>query len=75
MKTDNMVILELSEYDQQMMILALLTAWKADSPRELEHVGLSDYGQQMRDWVKQKLLALDPSYANRELAFDYHGRS
>ncbi len=54
MKTDNRVILDLSDYDQVMLLTVLIFAFRLLG----NHPGESD--QQMKDWVKQMLIRIDP---------------
>ena len=46
-QTDTRVILELSEYDQEMLIYVLTHGWSIND-------------QQIRDWIKSTLVRVDP---------------
>lgn len=48
MKTDMRVIVELSEYDQEMMLAALIHEWRRGD-------------QQVKDWALEMVLRIDPS--------------
>lgn len=58
--------LDVSEYDYQMLMLALIHAWRAD-----------DESSQLREWAKQTLIKLDPATwtIERTRAFEHESRT